>query len=74
MGEAISYSEILDDFEMRYPHLVSEIAEGYQQGSNKIHLWFVDGSQMIYDFKKKKGRMIKHDFSDDIRKNDKRRE
>lgn len=74
MGECISYSDILEDFESRYPHLISKIVEGYQEGANKIRLWFDDGSQMVYDFRKKKGRMIKHDFSDEIRKSDKRRE
>lgn len=74
MGESITYDEMLEDFEYYYPHLASNVVEAYQKSSSKLCLIFDDGSTMIYDYRKKKGRMTKRDYSDEIRKSDKRRE
>lgn len=74
MSESVTYEKLLDDFEYYYPHLSVDVVEGYQKSSSKACFIFEDGSSMIYDYRKKKGRLIKKDYSDEIRKNDKRRE
>lgn len=58
MSKKVTWLEIYQDFQMRFPRL-SKTVSGYQpNGYLSILVYFLDGTEMIYNYMERKGQLI----------------
>lgn len=58
MSKKITWLDIYQDFKQRFPNLSKKAIDYHANGYMSILVYFTDGSQMIYDYMERKGKLI----------------
>lgn len=58
MSKKITWFEIYQDFQRRFPKLSKNASCYHPNGYLSILVYFMDGTKMIYDYMGKRGRLI----------------
>ncbi|RZS94190.1 hypothetical protein [Cuneatibacter caecimuris] len=58
MSKKITWYEIYQDFQRRFPRLSKDAARYQPNGYLSILVYFRDGTQLIYDYMEQRGRLI----------------
>ncbi len=58
MGKKITWLEIYQDFQRRFPTLSKNAVQYRANGYMSILVYFADGSQMVYDYMAQRGKLI----------------
>ena len=58
MNKKVTWLEIYQDFQRRFPRLSKNAARYPPNGYLSILVYFMDGTKMVYDYMEQRGRLI----------------
>lgn len=58
MSKKITWLEIYQDFQRRFPRLSKDVARYQPNGYLSILVFFRDGTKLVYDYMEQRGRLI----------------